>query len=103
MEQENRKPLVLITARVHPGEVSSSYCLQGILEFLLSYNNLQAYLLRRLFIFKIVPMLNPDGVVAGNYRADPQGFNLNRFYLDPSKEQQYGIGDVVRLFSSWSS
>lgn len=28
-------------------------------------------------------MLNPDGVAEGNYRMDPQGFNLNRFYQNP--------------------
>lgn len=83
-KMEERKPVVLVTARVHPGEVSSSYVFQGMLEFLLNYNNLQAYLLRKLFIFKLVPMLNPDGVCQGNYRMDPQGFNLNRFYHDPS-------------------
>jgi murein tripeptide amidase MpaA len=84
---EEGKPVVVVTARVHPGEVSSSWCVQGMLELLLSYNNLQAYLLRRLFLFKIVPMLNPDGVAAGNYRMDPQGFNLNRFYADPTPHQ----------------
>ena len=28
---EDLKPVIFITARVHPGEVSASYCLQGIL------------------------------------------------------------------------
>jgi len=78
----------MITSRVHPGEVSSSYGLQGILEFLISYNNLQAWILRKLFIFKIVPMVNPDGVFEGNYRMDPLGNNLNRFYNEPSAEEQ---------------
>lgn len=67
------------------------------MDLLLSYHNLQAYLLRRLFIFKIIPMLNPDGVVEGNYRADPQGFNLNRFYLDPDPQQQYNWINVAQL------
>jgi murein tripeptide amidase MpaA len=83
-----KKPVIMITSRVHPGEVSSSYCLQGLLEFLLSYNNLQSWILRRLFTFKIVPMVNPDGVYEGNYRMDPLGNNLNRFYNEPSAEEQ---------------
>lgn len=28
---QNKKPVIMITSRVHPGEVSSSYCLQGLL------------------------------------------------------------------------
>jgi hypothetical protein len=56
------KPVVLISSRVHPGEVGSSHTLVGILKFLLNQNDLRAYLLRRLFVFMVVPMLNPDGV-----------------------------------------
>lgn len=48
-------------------------------------SSLQGYLLRRLFEWKIVPMVNPDGVVSGNYRMDPYGGNLNRYYRDPDQ------------------
>jgi murein tripeptide amidase MpaA len=48
-------------------------------------DSLQGYLLRRLFEWKIVPMVNPDGVACGNYRMDPQGCNLNRLYRDPNQ------------------
>jgi len=33
-------------------------------------------------------MVNPDGVYEGNYRMDPLGNNLNRFYNEPSAEEQ---------------
>jgi murein tripeptide amidase MpaA len=35
-------------------------------------------ILRKMFIFHIVPMLNPDGVVAGNFRTSYSGKDLNR-------------------------
>lgn len=79
-----KRPIVVITARVHPGEVSSSFCLMGILDFLLRPFNFQAYLLRIMFRFVIVPMVNPDGVFDGNFRMDSQGVNLNRVYDNPS-------------------
>lgn len=31
-----------------------------------------------MFVFYIVPMLNPDGVVAGNFRTSYSGKDLNR-------------------------
>jgi len=34
--------------------------------------------LRDLYVFKIVPMLNPDGVIIGNYRCSLVGDDLNR-------------------------
>lgn len=37
------------------------------------------------FIWKIVPMLNPDGVTWGNYRCNLLGVDLNRRWINPSK------------------
>lgn len=36
-------------------------------------------------MFKIVPMLNPDGVINGNYRCSLAGQDLNRRWRVPSK------------------
>jgi hypothetical protein len=33
--------------------------------------------LRKNFVFKIIPVLNPDGVYRGFYRLDTQALNLN--------------------------
>jgi hypothetical protein len=38
------------------------------------------------FVFKIVPMLNPDGVIVGNYRCALTGRDLNRNYKNPLKD-----------------
>lgn len=62
-----KKKLVTITARVHPGETPSSYVCQGLIEFLVSAHPV-AKVLREHVVFKIIPMLNPDGVYLGNYR-----------------------------------
>ncbi|XP_072573911.1 cytosolic carboxypeptidase 2-like isoform X2 [Paramormyrops kingsleyae] len=73
------KRVVVVTSRVHPGETVSSWMMQGFLDFLLS-DTQDAQLLRDTFVFKVVPMLNPDGVVVGNYRCSLAGRDLNRNY-----------------------
>lgn len=75
---------VIITARVHPGEGQSSWVMEGFLKFILS-STPQAVLLRKHFVFRIVPMLNPDGVIYGNYRTSLLGVDLNRRWLRPNK------------------
>lgn len=62
------KRCIVISARVHPGETPASWMMRGILDFLTGETP-EARLLRSLFTFKIVPMLNPDGVVFGNNRC----------------------------------
>lgn len=55
----------------------------GIIEFLLSADP-EAVLLRDSVVFKIVPMLNPDGVFLGNYRSNYLGLDLNRHWKYPT-------------------
>lgn len=78
-----QRPAVFITSRVHPGETMASYAMEGLLDFLTSDTS-EAIKLRDAYIFKIVPMLNPDGVIHGNYRCSLAGVDLNRQYLNPN-------------------
>ena len=43
--------------------------------------------LRGQFVWHVIPMLNPDGVAAGNYRCSLAGCDLNRQWADPSEHR----------------
>lgn len=68
-----------------PSPAHASRIAQGFLDYLTG-PSLDAKILRDNFIFKVVPMLNPDGVVVGSYRCSLAGTDLNRSWLDPSRK-----------------
>jgi len=50
------------------------------------------------FVFKIVPMLNPDGVILGNYRTSFGGKDLNRKYKTTNRylfPEIFGIRELL--------
>lgn len=55
--------------------------MHGLIKFLTS-QDAAAVSLRSSFVFKIIPMLNPDGVIHGSYRCSMVGTDLNRRYRD---------------------
>lgn len=74
-----------MTARVHPSESPSSWMMKGFIDFITGNSEI-ADKLRHEFVFKIVPMLNPDGVIVGNTRCSLSGYDLNRQYRTATRE-----------------
>jgi murein tripeptide amidase MpaA len=72
------------TSRVHPGESQASHMVEGLINFITS-DHPEAVEIRSKFVIKIIPMLNPDGVIFGNYRSSLLGVDLNRRWKKPSK------------------
>ena len=56
--------VVVLSSRVHPGETNASWIMHGLLDYLTSQNK-EAQLLRMSYVFKIIPMLNIEGVIHG--------------------------------------
>ncbi len=68
---------IWIIARQHSAETTSSYSTEALMDYILSEEE-GARALRANTVINVVPMVNPDGVIAGNYRQNRTGRNLNR-------------------------
>jgi len=95
-EQSRAKTNLIIAARIHPGETNSSHMLEGLVKSLLEETETSARLLS-CCNFYIVPMINPDGVVAGNYRTSFSGRDLNRKFNEIGKFLYPEINGLVGL------
>jgi len=103
------KKYIVLSARVHPSEVASSYVLRGFTNYILnkrkSYTKKYAlanFSLLENFVIVIIPMLNPDGVANGYTRLDTNGFNLNARYKFTNEKTPsiYALKKLIGFLSS---
>ncbi|MEN9353167.1 MAG: hypothetical protein RL318_492 [Fibrobacterota bacterium] len=82
-----RKRRVTVHARTHPVEVQASHVAREMIRFLLDTSEVSR-LLRRDFIFNIIPQYNPDGVELGNERTNANGVDIESNWdkLNPEPE-----------------
>ncbi|KAL4469431.1 hypothetical protein ABPG74_004684 [Tetrahymena malaccensis] len=83
--KRDKRKLVYFMARQHPGEVTGSFIIEGVINYLIE-DTPEAELLRQHYVFKIIPMINPDGVIHGNNRCSLAGIDLNRKWRNPHKK-----------------
>jgi len=92
------RPAIVFSARVHPGETPSSFLLEELMRFLCNDTEVSRQLLG-LYVFHFIPMLNPDGVLLGNYRSCVEGVDLNRRWqssnLEPIRSLRIHIQKVL--------
>lgn len=98
----SERPVAFFSARVHPGETPAQFTFFGLFRFLLS-GDPRAVSLRNSFTFKLVPMLNPDGVARGHFRTNSRGLDLNRCYEQPCREEHESIWAVKQLLLHWAA
>ena len=95
-KSSKKKPIVLITSRVHSGETPGSIVFQGIYDFITS-DSREAKYLRKFYTFILIPCMNPDGVVIGNYRNSTAGVDLNRQWINPEPKFHPEVYNVKKL------
>ena len=87
-------PAIIFTARQHPGETLSSFFIEGVIEEILSHNEL----LDR-YCFVIYPIVSKEGVRNGNHRYT-NGIDYNRSWnkKDAPEEIKY-IKEQLKKFN----
>lgn len=84
MPAADKKPVVVM-ARNHAYESAGSYCVEGMIRWLLSDDPLARFYLAK-YVFHFLPMTNPDGVYNGMSRLTaPKGADMNRLHTVPDK------------------
>lgn len=56
--------------------------------------------LRKKFKFIIIPMVNPDGVIAGNFLTSFAGHDLDKVFLVPNKQLHPSIYAIKELINN---
>jgi hypothetical protein len=90
---ESREVLFLV-GRQHPPEVSGAFAFFAFTETILGDSDL-AQKFRARFRIIAIPLLNPDGVVGGNWRNNLGGVDLNRDWGPFTQPETQLVADLL--------
>lgn len=93
------KKRIYIHGRVHPSETPCSWCLEGLIEELLS-STPYARSLRDNAVFYILPFNNPDGVALGHSRCDAIGVNMEINYDRPDSLTRPEVKNIKNFINT---
>jgi len=96
---ETSPDVLLIVGRQHPPEVSGAFAFMAFAETLFG-NGEVATRFRERFRIIAVPLMNPDGVVAGNWRHNLAGVDLNRDWGPFTQPETQLIRDLLGSLDS---
>jgi cytosolic carboxypeptidase protein 6 len=88
------KYAVAIVGRQHPPEVTGSMALMEFVETIVGSSDL-AEQFRQSFRTIVVPLMNPDGVAAGNWRHNLHGVDLNRDWGPFRQPETRAVRDAI--------
>lgn len=88
------KDVLLLVGRQHPPEVSGSFAMFSFVETLLADTELATRFRDRLKIIAI-PLMNPDGVVGGNWRHNLGSTDLNRDWGTFKQPETRLVGELL--------
>ena len=98
-DETKDKPYVVLIGRQHPPEVTGALALMPFVEETLSQDKLSTAFLEK-FNLLIVPLVNPDGVVAGNWRFNMGGTDLNRDWGPFRQPETRAVRDAFKRFET---
>lgn len=89
------REVVLVLGRQHPPEITGTQALLGFVEEIAG-DSAQARKFRQETLVLVVPLVNPDGVVEGNWRGNINGQDLNRDWGPFGQSETRAIRDLLR-------
>jgi len=99
LQPDVKKPYVVWVGRQHAPEVTGALALIPFTETVLDESVLSKRFLEH-FNLLIVPMINPDGVDAGNWRFNDGGMDLNRDWGPFSQPETQAIKAAFERFET---
>ncbi|QPC98130.1 M14 family metallopeptidase [Qipengyuania soli] len=94
MGDETASRVVLLLGRAHPPEVSGAVAMEAFVEeigSLFANGSIDGARLQ----FIVIPLLNPDGVARGHWRANLGGRDLNRDWGDFTQPETRSVGELL--------